>query len=604
MGTVRLCTLVFAFFVVVYLLSGLFFVIHAQTTTFEAEDDLFTQWGRVVDDPDASGGSAIESYIIGFLAFGPYTQDFSGTNKRYQATFYLKTDYLLQGEYPIGYIDVAADGRTIAKRHYYTHDFEQVNTYTPFALEFDSPSAGASMQFRTTTTYGRTIHIDRVEVEEVTSSSDGPYVYEAENDLRVFWGEVITDTDASGYGAIKTNVTGVAAFGPYTSDTIGSGQEHVAWFYLKADDTRSVSEAVTIDVYANGTILAQKTVYPIDFYAGKEYQIFELRFTPPNTGLLEYRVFSHGNERIFIDRIEVHEYQEDQPDSDLAFHYDALSVLWRFFGDPVSDADAVDNKAVRTRKNIGGPVTFGPYTEDGIGTDEDYEARFLFKINDNTFDNWPAVYLDVYNTETEQILSTEYLNPERFDQSNEYQEFILPFASPATGFLEYRMYSWASDRVITIDGVDVYRATSTPLRSDEFVYEAESLPRVVGRNVHDPNAYNKQSIRVPKESIGHATFGPYTSDGVGTGSSYTASFSLSIADNTDTDLVALLDVSVDNTPLGSLQIYANDFTSVGEFQTFDIPFTSPSSGNLEYRVFSYGAKNFNIDAITVNTQTP
>ena len=561
--------------------------------------------GNVVYDTSANADQAVQTLPnqTGTVSFGPYTTQGVGTGLDYEARFYLKIDDNAATDHPVVRIDAYSTGDVLEQVIVFPTQFSANDTYQVFTVPFTSPPTG-TIEYRMYS-YGtnEVVTLDRVDIypSSGTSVANGvDYAYEAEN-LFQSVGSAIYELGASNNRSVRglQGEVGHITFGPYTTDTVGSDKEYKARFYLKTSDNSSTNDVVEIDVVNGFNILGKQRIRGTDFSQENAYETFTVLFDAPSSGDIQYRVHVKGNATIHADKIEVIEVTgQDATEGDYLWQYNATD-LGVFFGDVIFDADAIGFQAVRARTGVGeGVVTFGPYTTQGVDTSEAYEARFYIKPDTITSSANPILKVDVYNNGT--VRKEELVYPQDFSSTSTYQAIILPFTSPPTGTLEYRMYSYGDTEAI-LDRVEIYpQSVETSTSSADFTYEAEHLFQIIGSKVFESGASNSRSVQSFVGDAGHLTFGPYTAEGVGTSANYEAVFHLKVDDNTSSSDVIFIDVAGDSGGLGFQFIKGTDFTSTGDYQTFTIPFSSPPSGTLQYRVYSYGVAGVQVDKIDVN----
>ncbi len=170
--------------------------------------------------------------------------------------------------------------------------------------------------------------------------------------------------------------------------------------------------------------------------------------------------------------------------------------------------------------------------------------------------------------------------------------------------------------IMTSDGQQHVRLTNHPARdkfpdwsrgrvSDEifkrqqFVYEAESSPRQIGKQTEDAEASGAQAVYAqPSDGPGYLVYGPYQSYEP---SEYVASFRLK-TDQTDRKKpVALIDVVTDagSTVLVKKELRGRDFQRKNAHQEFQLPFSLQEIRKLEFRVYVSGNAQIWSDNVTV-----
>jgi len=139
-------------------------------------------------------------------------------------------------------------------------------------------------------------------------------------------------------------------------------------------------------------------------------------------------------------------------------------------------------------------------------------------------------------------------------------------------------------------------------------FEAESLPKQIGRNVEDANASNGQAriAETQVDDAGVLVFGPYQR--VLQPGKYSAGFSIQ-AQSGDHDMnVGFLEV-VSNIEhiLAVRPLTGNDFSSTETYQEFVVDFeipaqTPPRMHTLEFRVQWLGSTNVRVDYIDLHSE--
>lgn len=134
---------------------------------FEAEN-MYREVGSVLSHDDASGKSTAFGAVQedGFLNYGPFTREFSGTDARNEAVFRLSIDTIVPEA--VVRIDVSADGMVIAQRSIFGHEFVAPRTFQEFPLAFMSPPEGQQVEFRVHSKGFVGVHFDNVAVTQVT----------------------------------------------------------------------------------------------------------------------------------------------------------------------------------------------------------------------------------------------------------------------------------------------------------------------------------------------------------------------------------------------------------------------------------------------------
>jgi len=572
-------------------------------------NDVLPFLGTLTYDTSALGSQTIKAPAgnQGVIFFGPYTNEGINTGAEYEARFKMKIDDN-SGTNAAVRIDAYANGSVLDELIVFPGQFATNDTFQDFSLTFDSPATG-TLEYRMYS-YGSTknVDLDRIDIFPYsgTSENDGVnYLYEAESLYQVV-GSPIYESGSNGNRAVRATAgtPGHFAFGPYTSDAVGSSKEYIAKFYVKTDDNTVNSNVLNIDVTNGFNKLAELSIRGTDFDESGEYQVFTLLYDAPSSGTLQYRAYTYGNATVYYDKVEIIEVTGTDADTgDFLYRYNASADMGVFFGDVVYDTDAVSLQAVRTQGGTNGTVLYGPYTTDGIGTTTPLEARFRMKIDEHDSGNNDAIAkVDIYNSGT--VLAERFMYADDFAATDAYEEFAVPFTSPSSGNLEYRMFSLGESEEITIDRIDIYVGSATSSGpSYDFQYEVENLYQIVGSKIFASGQSNSRVVKANQGQIGHLAFGPYTAEGINTGKDYDAVFSLRAAAGTATGTKLItIDVAEGNNVLGYLEINAEDFSTLGDYEDFTVPFSSPSGGTLQYRIFTHGVSDVYADVVTITEQ--
>ena len=130
------------------------------------------------------------------------------------------------------------------------------------------------------------------------------------------------------------------------------------------------------------------------------------------------------------------------------------------------------------------------------------------------------------------------------------------------------------------------------------IYEGENLPHIIGEAVRDENAALGWTMQSFIGQEGSLSFGPYTTDVVGTGKHYIAKFYLK-TDAKVHDKILNIDVYADEKQYAVKDIRGTDFVGTNVYQPFSLSFTSPPNGKMEYRVKSFGKAAVALDRIEI-----
>ncbi|GAK52273.1 hypothetical protein U14_03524 [Candidatus Moduliflexus flocculans] len=129
----------------------------------------------------------------------------------------------------------------------------------------------------------------------------------------------------------------------------------------------------------------------------------------------------------------------------------------------------------------------------------------------------------------------------------------------------------------------------------QFVYEAEEMPRVIGAVTEDGKAVYADT----SAASGFLMYGPYKWFAP---AKYVASFRLKINNNDLDEMIALIEVSADQGKRSLIQtpIQARDFEQADQYQEFQLVFSLTEHTPLEFRVYFSGKTGVWVDNVTVS----
>jgi len=129
----------------------------------------------------------------------------------------------------------------------------------------------------------------------------------------------------------------------------------------------------------------------------------------------------------------------------------------------------------------------------------------------------------------------------------------------------------------------------------QFVYEAEKMPRVIGEVTEDGKAVYADA----SASSGFLMYGPYKWFAP---AKYVASFRLKTSNRDLDDMIALIEVSAEQGKRSLIQtpIQARDFEQADQYQEFQLIFSLTEHTNLEFRVHFSGKAGVWVDNVTVS----
>jgi hypothetical protein len=254
-------------------------------------------------------------------------------------------------------------------------------------------------------------------------------------EMRHTVGQVVADPEASMKKATQAlaGPSGITAYNAYRFFPSGKYQAVFRVKTLKNDSPQPLllAEVVT---FKGKKPVARKEICGTDFRQPGNYQRFLLPFEIQKPEILEFRLYTFGQETTWADKIVV-------SFADLPFppaSYGALD-LFRYLIKPVQDPEAGGGWALKTDPEQEHPayVVYGPYQTYPSG---DYQARFRLKKKQPGFTGSLA-RIDVSVQRGTVILNQQEITGRDFEAAGRYQEFILPFRLNNEEELEFRIFS-------------------------------------------------------------------------------------------------------------------------------------------------------------------
>jgi dipeptidyl aminopeptidase/acylaminoacyl peptidase len=133
----------------------------------------------------------------------------------------------------------------------------------------------------------------------------------------------------------------------------------------------------------------------------------------------------------------------------------------------------------------------------------------------------------------------------------------------------------------------------------EFVYEAELSPRIIGEPQADQDASGGQVVTAkPAAGAGFLVFGPYAEYAPG---NYTVRFRMKIGKTSSKKMLGFVDVAADTgqTILVRHELFVRDFEKPDHYQDVVLEFSVQASQTLEFRIFSQAVATMAVDAVRV-----
>ncbi|OGW60776.1 MAG: hypothetical protein A2V83_02480 [Nitrospirae bacterium RBG_16_64_22] len=260
--------------------------------------------GRVIEDPRASGGRAIQAVSgdpEGFLTFGP---------EQVYPTGEYRVRFLVRGAAggkpgPVGKVEVATDqgNKILAQR-----DIDvgrNGSGYDPIELRVrvDGPTP---LEFRTHYAGTGEVRIDAV-IVSFADVPDRPWRFEAEDLLRQT-GRVISDAGARGGKAVQA-ISEISPpiyvmYGPYWFVPAG---RYKARFRLRWEGVSGSGKAATLEVATDfgRKVLGESVVYPLDLTKKSGFQDVNVPFDLGDATAIDLRVKYHGSGSLWVDSVEI-----------------------------------------------------------------------------------------------------------------------------------------------------------------------------------------------------------------------------------------------------------------------------------------------------------
>ncbi|MFZ5392063.1 MAG: hypothetical protein ACOZAR_02605 [Patescibacteria group bacterium] len=420
-----------------------------QNTMAYQSEDLPSAVGTIVSDQDAYNGQArlAQSNDIGYLQYGPYTLEQTyGDN--YQAVFRLKTNNINSNSYiaRIEALNHNGTGEWIF-RNIKASDFAKANNFEDFSLDFSRTNNG-SMEYRVYiigNSDNITLTSDMVTVYKKVNSD---WVFEAEQSPSNVGNIVLEQAASNGKARQATklsNSEGFMVYGPYTDD-LPHDKSYQAVFRMKTATVQSEANFARIEfVNPGGNALpVTKIIKGTDFVERNTWYDFPITFARRSGGSVELRVWFYDQADIFVDKITVTEFSNQE------IVYEAENNNLGL-GSAIADSMAGNGIAIKSLSASGaGYVIYGPYTVDQ--TTGNYQATFSVKCSNCDLSGSNMVRLEAYNQGGTGNMVWQNLNNDSLKST--YRNFTLNFYRTGEGTMEYRVYTYGNADII-IDKITV-----------------------------------------------------------------------------------------------------------------------------------------------------
>jgi len=293
---------------------------------------------------------------------------------------------------------------------------------------------------------------DQVKPQPPRFNQEGTGIIYAAEELGRKVGEVVQDPDGFLGKAVRTQA-GKEAGGllSRTHTQFFPSGKYRAVFRLKSGNISGHREALRLEVAAGRVprVIFSKVLKGSDFRDPSRYERIPLDFEIDRPAFLQFRVWSTGQETVWIDRIVVAFAGQDSS----AYSYEAEEGP-HYLVRAVPDPEASGGWALKTNPSLEHPgvVCFGPYKSFGKGN---YTAVFRLKLEDPTRSG-PIARLDVTGQRGTKVFQKLEIRDTSFSHRNAYQEFRLSFSLEEEEELEFRVYSY-NRAPFWIDRINVVR---------------------------------------------------------------------------------------------------------------------------------------------------
>lgn len=184
-------------------------------------------------------------------------------------------------------------------------DFDTINTYQNFEINFTKPVGSKNMEYRVFFYGKKDLIVDKISVME--GIYEGLPVFESEN-LPSKAGVIIKDAGASGGKVLSFDknrfAEGWTQFGPYKIDNVNIGENYKSNFILRTDDINNPETIAIINVFnSDKSINYNISIKGTDFSASNTFQNFFIDFPMLDKDLMEFRVFGTGKGNFSVDKV-------------------------------------------------------------------------------------------------------------------------------------------------------------------------------------------------------------------------------------------------------------------------------------------------------------
>lgn len=511
----------------------------------------------------------------GYLNFGPY--DTSLSTGKWTATWSMKIDNNISDDHKIVRLEVFdADAKKIINyRDISRQQFIQANQFQDFNVEFQYINQNHKLEFRTYWYDSANVHLQKI---LTTQAASVPYMKSWNISTDPAIGHNIGRIDESGWSANTTqDIPGFLSFGPYESG-LNTGVWTTTWTMKIDNNTADNLNVVRLEVFdaEDGSIVASKNISRQQFFAANHLQDFSLQFTNVIAGhRLEFRTYWYGSAYIQLNNLVTNNVKAIDSTKTWSMTDSAIG-----HNTGRTDGTGWSANTLQDKPNY---LSFGPY-QSGLNPGL-WKTSWSMKIDNNYADNAKVVRLEVFDIDTNEILAYRDINRQQFNQSNQFQEFVIQFLhlNPSDR-LEFRAF-WYGNAYINLNGVSL-----KPIVSSDYSKTWNVVGPAIGHNNGRADGVG-WSANGTQDSPGFLSFGPYET-GLSAGewtNTWTMKIDNNTADNTNVVRLEVFDTE-DGSILASKDISRQQFMGANHFQDFSLQFTNVNPGHrLEFRTYWYGA---------------
>lgn len=487
--------------------------------------------GHLIGRVDGNGWSAnVNQDSESYLSYGPYVSTLDVGS--WATTWSMKIDNNNVDNASIVRLEIAdvESGEILAFRYINRQQFIHVNQFQDFSLSFINAYPGHQLEFKTYWYKNSYLQLQNIS----TSKNQSINIVKKWSMTDPGIGHVIGRQEGTAWTAnMGQDNSGFLSYGPYVAD-LKTGKWTTTWS-MKIDnnnyDNSNVVRLEVVDSY-NGEILAYKEVTRQQFMAPYLFQNFSVDFIYTNPGHpLEFRTHWYKSALIHLKTVMVSKFAA----------IDVSGQKWKAtdpgIGHLIGREDGTGWSADMAHDNST-YLSFGPYVA-GLKAGQ-WTTTWFLKIDNNTADNANVVRLEIFDTDTGEILAFRDIGRRQF-KSNQFQEFALTFFhfNPSHR-LEFRTY-WYGNAYINFNGVGV---------KPNFISEFNEAWNMSGPSIYHSIGRNDGigwSANTTQDTENFLSYGPYAK-GL-SANRWNVTWSMSI-DNTTVDDVNIMRLEVSDVDSG------------------------------------------------------